>query len=393
MIFNFFTPKKSMLNFILSQTRLSSPHPLRIALLVAPLVAFALLFTGCVAAPMTVSEVFPAMTGFTQTPPTGIQMLENSTALTTTVAAGAVGDTSETNVDAPGVTAVAPAESGTVIDAETTSATVTVKNRSVNVRSGPGLDFSVVNGAAQGDTFTALGLSDDEAWWQICCIPGPNDERDNPTQKAWISNRVVDVSEAAAELGVLRPLFPDDLTAAWDVSYQCGSERCPVAECAAQVTASVRNDADARWLEIDRNVTWDEGCGEDSTWLHQVDRSDGLERYPDSTGLFFFNYWVGAKPGPANSRYTLGDAEIASWCGDPQTAEVEEEGGWTSAYDGVTCYDQRTGMLVAMKYTKRWLFTGEFEGEKYEKAYFGDFEVYEVALQETNVELDIASAD
>lgn len=382
-----------MLNFILSQTRLSSPHPLRIALLVAPLVAFALLFTGCVAAPMTVSEVFPAMTGFTQTPPTGIQMLENSTALTTTVAAGAVGDTSETNVDAPGVTAVAPAESGTVIDAETTSATVTVKNRSVNVRSGPGLDFSVVNGAAQGDTFTALGLSDDEAWWQICCIPGPNDERDNPTQKAWISNRVVDVSEAAAELGVLRPLFPDDLTAAWDVSYQCGSERCPVAECAAQVTASVRNDADARWLEIDRNVTWDEGCGEDSTWLHQVDRSDGLERYPDSTGLFFFNYWVGAKPGPANSRYTLGDAEIASWCGDPQTAEVEEEGGWTSAYDGVTCYDQRTGMLVAMKYTKRWLFTGEFEGEKYEKAYFGDFEVYEVALQETNVELDIASAD
>ena len=361
--------------------------------IVSLLAGLALLFTGCVADPMTVNEVFQAMPGLNQSPPAGIQMVESSTALTTTVAVEALADTSDVKVDAPGVTAVTPAESANVSDTSTISATVTVKNRSVNVRSGPGLDFSVVNGAAQGDTFTALGLSDDEAWWQICCIAGPNDERDNPTQKAWISNRVVDVSEAAAELGVLRPLFPDDLTAAWDVSYQCGSERCPVAECAAQVTASVRNDADPRWLEIDRVVTWDEGCGEDSTWLHQVDRADGLERYPNSTGLFFFNYWIGAKPGPANSRYTLGDAEVTSWCGDPQSAEVEEEGGWTSAYDGVTCYDVRSGMLVAMKYTKRWLFTGEFEGEKYEKAYFGDFEVYEVALQETNVELDIASAD
>lgn len=359
--------------------------------IVSLFVGLALLFTGCVADPMTVNEVFQAMPALNQSPPTGIQMVESSTALTTTVAAEATNGTGEANVDAPGVTAVAITGSATLTDTTDSSPTVTVKNRSVNVRSGPGLDFSVVNGAAQGDTFTALGMSDDEAWWQICCIVGPNDERDNPTQKAWISNRVVDVNEAAVALGVLRPLFPGDLTAAWDVSYQCGSERCPVAECAAQVTASVRNAADPRWLEIDRNVVWDEGCGEDSTWLHQVDRSDGLERYPNSTGLFFFNYWVGAKPGPANSFYTLGDAEIASWCGDPQTAEVEEEGGWTSAYDGVTCYDERTGMLVAMKYTKRWLFTGEFEGEEYEKAYFGDFEVYEVALRETNVELNIAN--
>ncbi|HRJ40649.1 MAG TPA: SH3 domain-containing protein [Caldilineaceae bacterium] len=342
---------------------------------------------------MTVNEVLQAMPALNQSPPTGIQMVESSTALTTTVGAEAATGTSDTNVDAPGVTAVSPAKSAAITDTTIISATVTVKNRSVNVRSGPGLDFSVVFGAAQGDTFAALGMSDDQAWWQICCIPGPNDEKDSPTQKAWISNRVVTVSDEAAELGVLRPLFPDDLAAAWDVSYQCGSERCPVTECSASVTASVRNAADPRWLEIDRNVTWDEGCGEDSTWLHQIDRADGLERYPNSTGLFFFNYWVGAKPGPVNSQYTLGDEAVQSWCSDPQTAELAEEGGWTAAYDGVTCYDERSGMLVAMKYTKRWLFTGEFEGEKYEKAYFGDFEVYEVALKETNVELDIANGD
>jgi len=374
-----------LLKFLFSSLK----NSIRISIMLWLLLAL----SACVADPMTVNEVLQAMPALNQSPPTGIQMVESSTALTTTVGAEAATGTSDTNVDAPGVTAVSPAKSAAITDTTIISATVTVKNRSVNVRSGPGLDFSVVFGAAQGDTFAALGMSDDQAWWQICCIPGPNDEKDSPTQKAWISNRVVTVSDEAAELGVLRPLFPDDLAAAWDVSYQCGSERCPVTECSASVTASVRNAADPRWLEIDRNVTWDEGCGEDSTWLHQIDRADGLERYPNSTGLFFFNYWVGAKPGPVNSQYTLGDEAVQSWCSDPQTAELAEEGGWTAAYDGVTCYDERSGMLVAMKYTKRWLFTGEFEGEKYEKAYFGDFEVYEVALKETNVELDIANGD
>ncbi len=365
----------------------------RSALTISILLFVGLLFSGCAADPMTVNEVLQAMPGLIQGPPTGIQMLEGGEVAALAPDAPAKTPPDSKSPDAPGVTAVELTGGPSVQATQTVSATVTVKNRSVNVRSGPGLDFSVVFGARQGDTFQALGTSDDEAWWQICCVPGPSDEKENPTQKAWISNRVVTVSGEAADLGVLRPLFPDDLNAAWDVSYQCGSERCVVTECSAAVTATVRNAADPRWLEIDRTVTWDAGCGEDSTWLHQIDRTDGLERYPDSTGLFFFNYWVGAKPGPINSHYTLGETDVASWCGDPQSAEVEEEGGWTSAYDGVTCYDARTGTLVAMKYTKRWLFTGEFEGEKYDKAYFGDFEVYEVALQETNIALDIVEGE
>lgn len=352
--------------------------------------------SACATDPMTVNEVLQAMPGLTQGPPTGIEMLESEQAPAPAEEAPA-GEADEAageeqGADAPGVTAVdpaAPAETNAAEESEDDEALVTVRNRSVNIRSGPGLDFSVVFGAAQGDSFAALGLSEDEGWWQICCIPGPNDEQDNPTQKAWISNRVVNANDAAIALGVLRPLFPDDLTAAWDVSYQCGSERCVVTECAAEVTASVRNAADPRWLEIDRIVTWDEGCGEDSAWLHQIDRSDGLERYPDSTGLFFFNYWVGALPGPVNSLFALDEAQVESWCSEPQSAELAEEGGWIAAYDGVTCYDVRSGMLTAMKYTKRWLFSGEFQGETYDKAYFGDFEVYEVALRETNVELSI----
>jgi hypothetical protein len=43
-----------------------------------------------------------------------------------------------------------------------------------------------------------------------------------------------------------------------------------------------------------------------------------------------------------------------------------------------------------MNYTKRWLFTGEFEGETYDRAYFGDSEELEQRLVETNADLDYA---
>lgn len=44
-----------------------------------------------------------------------------------------------------------------------------------------------------------------------------------------------------------------------------------------------------------------------------------------------------------------------------------------------------------MVYTKRWLFTGDFEGTSYERKYFGDNERLEQRLVETNVELDLAT--
>ena len=48
-------------------------------------------------------------------------------------------------------------------------------------------------------------------------------------------------------------------------------------------------------------------------------------------------------------------------------------------------------MLVYMNYVKRWLFTGEFEGKTYDKAYFGDSEKLEQRLADTNVPLDYAT--
>ena len=62
------------------------------------------------------------------------------------------------------------------------------------------------------------------------------------------------------------------------------------------------------------------------------------------------------------------------YCTGPEKVEIEEGGGWTTVYEGNTCHDVETGMLVYMNYVKRWLFSGDFEGKTYDRAYFGDSE-------------------
>ena len=42
---------------------------------------------------------------------------------------------------------------------------------------------------------------------------------------------------------------------------------------------------------------------------------------------------------------------------------------------------------MTVSYTKRWLFSGEYDGQKYERAYFGDYEVLDQYLVDTNVDL------
>lgn len=267
---------------------------------------------------------------------------------------------------------------------------VTVRNRSVNIRSGPSTAFPVVGNARQGDTFQVVGRNEDATWWYICCIRGANDPEGQATQRAWISDIVVTANEAAAQTPVIRPLFPEDLTAVWSVSYRCESDRCPVQACEGTMSIQVTK-ADARWLELERSVTWDGDCGENSTWIHQIDRYTGEERYPVADELFTLRYWAGRDPGPVNAHVQVGaEQTVQAWCAREQEAELEESGGWVTVYRGTACYDAHLGMLVAMKYDKRWLFSGEYEGEVYDRAYFGDREIYEIRLEETNAPLTLA---
>jgi len=269
---------------------------------------------------------------------------------------------------------------------------VRINKARVNIRVGPSTDFDVVANAVEGDTFTTTGRTED-GWWRICCVSGPDDSAGEATRSAWLSGIVVEPDEVAEALPVAGLMFPDDLTAVWDIQYECGSRRCAVSACAAVSRTEVLDNSDPRWLEINRIVTWEGACGEDSTWPHQIDRLEGTERYPNSTGLFFFNYWAGPRPGEANALFLLDTGEeIEAWCSDEQEAEVLEDSGWTTVYNGLTCHDVRSGMLVSMQYTKRWFFTGEYEGDRYERAYFGDFEIYRVKLERTNVLLGVINA-
>lgn len=270
--------------------------------------------------------------------------------------------------------------------------TVTVRNRSVNIRAEPALNGTVVAGANQGAIFEALGRSEDGNWWRICCVRGPQDPVGEATQRAWISSVVVEANPSALIQPIIGPLFPDDLTVTWNVAYACGSERCEVDRCTATIQAEVADASDSRWLEIQRDLVWADACGDDSTWIHQVDRLEGMDRYGNASDLFLFDFWAGRDPGPLNSLFSLSaDKQVKTFCSQEQQAELEEGGGWTALYNGITCHDVGTGMLVSMKYTKRWLFTGEFEGERYERAYFGDYEVYEVRLANTNAELALVN--
>ena len=271
-------------------------------------------------------------------------------------------------------------------------AILTVRRPKANIRSGPSIDFQIVAKAVEGDTFATTGRTAD-GWWKVCCFDSLEEGEVETTQTAWMSQIVVTPDDNAEALPTIIPLFPEDLAASWNVQYECGSRRCAVNECSAVSRTEIHNDRDLRWLAINRIVTWEEACGQDSTWPHQIDRLEGTERYPNSTGLFFFNYWLGPRPGIANALFHLDSGEeIEVWCSDEQVAEVAEESGWTTVYNGLTCHDVRTGMLVSMQYTKRWFFTGEFEGDQYDRAYFGDFEVYRVKLDQTNALLAIVNA-
>jgi hypothetical protein len=257
-----------------------------------------------------------------------------------------------------------------------------------NVRSGPALDAPIVAKANPGDTFEVTGRSDDGEWWQICCVAGPNDEGDEATESAWVSSVVIELEGNADAVPVIEPLLPTELEANWQVEWACGSERCEVKQCEGTINATVAEGNVEQWLQVEHSVTWNEGCFEDDSWVFEVDRFSGQERSGAFVDDFRYNYWLGTQPGPATNVFTFDDGRmVAVWCGADQEFDVPVGDGWTNAVQGYTCHDVRTGEMVYITYTTRWLYSGEYEGQNYERAYFGDYETLEQYLIDTNAEL------
>lgn len=268
------------------------------------------------------------------------------------------------------------------------TATVATGERRANVRSGPGLAFDAIAAAASGEQFQVVGKNEAEDWWQICCIVGPGDAADEPSTLAWLADVVVILDGDTETVPVLLPVFDEALEAEWNVDWQCGSERCEVQECTATVSAVVDDVIGDQWLQLDHVVLWDDTCFSTDEWLFEVNTITGVERTSDGDDSFLYRYWVGAEPGEVNGIFNLDDGrQVAAWCSGPHEVEVEVDDGWTTVYTGNTCHDVRTGMLLSLSYEKRWLFTGEFEGNSYEREYFGDYEILDQHLSSTTAEL------
>jgi len=255
----------------------------------------------------------------------------------------------------------------------------------VNVRSVPSTDGEIIGKADNGQVFDVLGRSEDEQWWQVCCIAGG--------AEGWVSAAFAQLATDAAEVAVAgspESLFDSTLQATWNIDWSCSSEegRCTVPACDANVTAGVARDGDGQYLPVEYEVAWSEECFSTDSWVFEVDPSTGLERTGEYTDNFLYAYWVGANAGDISGVIPLGQSQgVVVTCSGPDTVEIEEGDGWTTSYEGVTCHDRGTGMLVYMNYVKRWLFTGEFEGKSYERAFFGDTETLEQRLVDTNANL------
>lgn len=274
-------------------------------------------------------------------------------------------------------------------DAEEKQYVTVIAQPRANLRSGPNTSSAIVAKVNPGGALEVAGQSEDKRWYKVMPPSGSN------ATEAWISADLVRLGGSAADVPVLaaagEALLPTDLTANWQVEWSCNSDRCEVKQCNADVQAQVTREVADGYLPVEHQVTWADECFNTDAWTFEVNQATGTERTGEATDNFLYSYWLGAEPGEANGVFPLDDERgVLVNCAGPQEVEIEEGGGWTTVYEGNTCHDVRTGMLVYMNYTKRWLFTGEFEGKTYERSYFGDSEKLEQRLVETNAELEFA---
>ncbi len=272
---------------------------------------------------------------------------------------------------------------------EKTYVTVSTGGARANLRSGPNTSFAILAKGNAGESFEVASKTEAGDWFEV--VLNPRNNPANPGDTAWVSADIVTVGGSApVPISASDALLTQDLAAEWSVDWTCSSERCPLKECTADVTAIVNREANGGYLPVEHTVTWADECFNTDAWTFDVNQLTGEERTGEADTNFLYSYWLGAQPGEANGVYPLGETEgVVVYCSGPHEVTLEEGGGWTTVYEGNTCHDVNTGMLVYMAYTKRWFFTGEFEGKTYDKAYFGDSEKLEQKLVETTALVDL----
>lgn len=69
-----------------------------------------------------------------------------------------------------------------------------VREAIINLRSGPGTNYSVMGLATQGNAFTPVGRTADGSWWQVCCYN---------QQLVWLSGPLADLRGAVDKVDVI----------------------------------------------------------------------------------------------------------------------------------------------------------------------------------------------
>lgn len=271
--------------------------------------------------------------------------------------------------------------------------TIATQGIRANLRSGPGTSFDIVAKVNPGQTFDVLGRSEDGRWYQLDSkVTGVSGDQ---IESGWVAAELVRVAGEGEVPVVDAPtdaeaLLGSDLAVKWAVDWSCNSDRCQIKSCEAEVDAVVNRQPSGDFLPVEHTVTWDDSCFSTDAWTFEVNQKTGEERTGEAEQNFLYSYWMGANPGDAVGVFPLGDGEgVEVFCSGPHSVEIEEGGGWTTIYEGNTCHDINTGMLVYMNYVKRWLFTGDYDGKTYARAFFGDSEKLEQRLVEANVPMAI----
>lgn len=340
------------------------------------------------AEPITATETAAtalAIAGTPTQPPTATPTATSSPTATPAATASPSPTSTTTPTVSPSTTATPTASpSPTATSTPVPPIPARVSSPQANIRNGPALEFPVIGTLPQGTAVNVLGSSKDQTWWQVCCV----DDREG-----WINNTVLTLEGDPTTVPISSPLLPDDLQAAWAIHWECYAEGCPRPKCVGASEAEALQVRTERWLEVKREAIWEERCGEREEWLTQVDRYSGAEQQSQANPSLFVT-WAGADPGPETKTIDLtpaqpGDPEItlSLWCTGMRTGEVEQGEGWTTLFEGEACYDRRSGVLATMQYVKRWLYSGTFGGQTYERQYFGDYEVYRQTLTDTNAPL------
>lgn len=90
-----------------------------------------------------------------------------------------------------------PEATATPTPTTASKASVLIKEELVNTRTGPGLNFDLVEMVEKGQSFEITGKTVDGGWWKICCVK---------SQQVWVVNQFVETSGDVNSVAVITDL-------------------------------------------------------------------------------------------------------------------------------------------------------------------------------------------